>query len=175
MILATRPAWRPAANGVARNDVDDLLVDLHRHESRRDGHHVGVVVLACQACELRVGHVGRAHADDLVGGDGHADAGAAHQHAEVGLAGGHLARRADREIRIVDGLLAVCGADVDDGDAGLGEVLGETLLLIESRMVAADDDAHEVSLSGLAGVECRDCTATVPGLRGETGHASSSP
>ena len=51
--LADAVGVATAAERRREERVDDLLVDLDRHEPRRDGHDVGVVVLAREPRELR--------------------------------------------------------------------------------------------------------------------------
>ena len=55
--------------------------------------------------ELGVGDLHGAHAVDLVGGDRHAEPGAAHEHAEVGVAAGDALADLDGEVGVVDRLV----------------------------------------------------------------------
>ena len=68
--------------------VDDLEREHFARDARADCHHVGVVVFAGEAGGHHVGQQRAADAFDLIGGDGHADAGRADDDAAVAFAGG---------------------------------------------------------------------------------------
>ena len=71
-----------------KEGLHDLLVNLKIDEPPREAHHVAVVVLAEELSERRGGDRRRAHAGHLIRSDGHADARAANEHAEICLTGG---------------------------------------------------------------------------------------
>src|ERR1044072_5386448 len=74
-----------------------------------------------------------------VGGHRDADAGAAHQHAALGLARGHGVGHGRAEIRIIDRLGGV-GAEVQYLEACLLQVALENLLKVEAGMIRRDRD-----------------------------------
>ena len=88
--------------------VEDRLGASRADVASRQRDHVGVVVQAriMRAISGSVTMRG-AHAGHLVGGDRHADARAAHEHAEVGLARGDRVRDCLGVIGVVDRVLAV--------------------------------------------------------------------
>jgi hypothetical protein len=86
IIFCTRSAWRPPSNGRGEEVAHDLVDDGGVHDAGAEADDVGVVVGAGHAGFEGVVALGGADAVDLVGGDAHADAGAAHQHAALGAA-----------------------------------------------------------------------------------------
>ena len=63
-----------------RHRFDDLMLAQHARAHRQ---HVGVVVFAAHARGHRVVRDGRANAADFIRGDGHADARAADENAQI--------------------------------------------------------------------------------------------
>ena len=79
MISATRMAWRPRSNFVARNASTIFFVFLQLDETARKRDDVGVIVLTAQLCELHVDNIGGTDTDHFIGGQSHADTGAPHR------------------------------------------------------------------------------------------------
>src|SRR5205085_5580808 len=84
---------------------------------------------------------GGAYTLDLVGGDAHADAGAAHQDAALDAALGHGLGHLKREIRVVHALAAV-RAEVQHLVAHLLQQGADALLDVVTAVVTADGDSH---------------------------------
>ncbi len=82
---------------------------------------------------------GRPHLRVAVGGHRDADAGAADQHAALGLARGHGVGHGHAEVRIVDRLGGV-GAEVQHLETRLLQVALENLLQVEAGMIRRDRD-----------------------------------
>ena len=80
---------------------------------------------------------------NFVGGDGHAEAGAADQDRPVRLAVRDFARRLHSDVR-VHGVPVGGDADVGDrDDAGVRLEVGlDDLLVVEAGVIAADDEAE---------------------------------
>ena len=91
-------------------------------------------MLARELRLLDVVRVDGAHARDLVGDDRDADAGAAHEHAALGVALGDEARGGGGVARVVDRVVGV-GTDVDDVMAGGGELRLDVLLELVSGVI----------------------------------------
>ena len=92
--------------------------DLAADDSRAHRQHVGVVVLAAQACGDRVGGLDAANAADLVGHDLLARAAAAEHDAALAVAARDGPRRRRDDVGVVDHRLGRVDAEVDDLVAG---------------------------------------------------------
>ena len=88
-ILSTRRWCRPPSKGWARKAATIAAAQPEPDDPLAQAEHVGVVVGAGHAGLVLGGAVGGADALHLVGGDGHADAGAADEDAEPGAPRGH--------------------------------------------------------------------------------------
>ena len=119
----------------AHKGVQGVGSDLGAGGPGAEADHVGVVVLTAESCRADVVDDRRAHAGDLVGGDGDSDPGAAHADPEVAVPEDHLAAHCGAEVRIVDGVGRV-GTEVDDRVAVGGEMLADQLLQSQTGMVA---------------------------------------
>ena len=139
--MLRRRSWRPPSNSVLRNDPDDVEGALGRRDAGAEREDVGVVVLAREAGGLEVHHRRGADAGDLVGGERHADAGAADQDAAIEFAGRDRAPDLGRVVGIVDRLVRV-GAEVAVRRAQLVERVLDQFLQLEAGMVCANRDAH---------------------------------
>ena len=120
--------------------VENLLRRGLIDEASAHRQDVGVVVGAREMRGERIVAGGGADARDLIGGDGHAQAGAAHQHAEIRLTGCNPFRDLFREIRVVDGLRAD-GPGIFHVVPPARQVVADFFLQCESGVVATDDDA----------------------------------
>src|SRR5690606_26063213 len=87
----------------------------------------------------------RAHALDLVRGDGHPKTRAADQQGSIRLTGGDLLRGGDRDVRVVGLVLGTRDADIDDRvDAVVRlEVLLAGVLAVVAGVVTADEDPQD--------------------------------
>ena len=99
------------ALGMGKFRIQPHVNDLQRQHLARhgcaEGHHVGIVVLAGEAGGHGVIEQRTADALDLVGRDGHADAGRAADDAAVTFAAGDGLRRRARKVGIVTAVLGV--------------------------------------------------------------------
>ena len=121
--------------------VDNLLVELQRHEAAGEADDVAVVVLAAELGKLH-GLDGRgADAGDLVGGHGNAQAGAADDDTAVSVAASHHAAHLVAKVGVVDAVVRG-GAKVDDLVAQGADVLDNGCLLDEARVVGGNGNAH---------------------------------
>ena len=133
-ISATRRAWRPPSNSDSMNvrTISSAVGAVEPAAGER--HDVRVVVGARELRLLGVVGVDGAHARHLVGDDRHADAGAADEHAALGVALGDEPRRGARVARVVGGRVGL-GTDVDDVVAGALQPGLDVLLELEPCMV----------------------------------------
>ena len=113
------------------------LAVVERAAAERE--HVRVVVLAREPGGRLVPRHRRPHAAVAVRGDGHADAGAAHDHSPAEAPGGHLLGEPVAEHRVVHRVERV-RAEVLDGEAALLEVGLHLLLEREAGVVGGNDD-----------------------------------
>ena len=106
-------------------------------EARAEGQNIGVIVLAGEPGFGDIARLGAANGGVAVGGEGHADAGAADQEAEAG--GTSLNALADRvgEIRVIAAGGGV-GAAIDHGPAGITRGLGQLVLEEIAGVIGAD-------------------------------------
>ena len=123
--------------------VDDLKRQHLARHGRAEGHHVGVVVLAGESCGHGVIEQRAADAFDLVGRDGHADAGRAADDAAVTFAAGDSLRRRAREVGIVTAVLGVA-AEVLIGKAALIQMLHNGVLEVKRAVVTCESDHRGV-------------------------------
>jgi hypothetical protein len=86
---------------------------------------------------------GGADAGELAGGHGGADAGAADQHAALGLAFLDPLPELTRLVRIVDPLGRAVGAEVDHLVAERAELLQHALSQLYTAVVERDGDLHQ--------------------------------
>src|SRR5207247_11088287 len=107
----------------------------------RQAQHVSVIVAPAHLRGDAVVAWRRPHALDLVGGDAHADTGAAYEDAALDVAltyaGGHLVS----EVGIIDAF-GSSGAGVDDVVVQLAQEGHQAPLGFKSTMVAADGNFH---------------------------------
>ena len=134
----------PVAELGGGEGAHDLVHEGRTEHARTEGQHGHVVVLDALVRGVGVVTDGGAHARDLAGGDGRADARAADQHAAVGLTARDGHGDAFRDIGIVDGLAAV-GASVADGVAERLERGDDAGLEREAGVIGPDDEAPRVS------------------------------
>ena len=96
------------------------------------------------AAELRfllAGQVGSAHSGNLIGGNGHADAAAAHQNATLHFPGGDFFTHLAGKVRIVNGIGGM-GSLVLDLDAAGGQAALELFFQLEAGMIGAQCNLH---------------------------------
>jgi hypothetical protein len=122
-------------------DIDQGRGALFVQIAGTEGEDVGVIVFADEA-DFVLG-IGRSGADafDLVGGDGHADAGGADEHAAVEVAPGDFAGDGLGEIGIVAGFGGI-SAEIHDFVAFAGEAQAEFLLKGETGVICANRNFH---------------------------------
>ena len=103
-------------------------------------------MLAAQLGELvRLDH-GGAHAGDLVGRHGHADARAADEDAAVGRPLGHATGDLVGKVGVVD-TIGRLGAEVLDLVAKAADEVADDVLLAEAGVIGGDDNAHGSSFA----------------------------
>ena len=124
--------------------LHDGLRQIGAHDARPQGQHVGVVVAAGHLRHERVGTQGAAHAVNLVGGDGNADAGGADDDATLTLAGGHRLRRSLGKDGIVAALCGVA-AEIPVVQAVSVQVFDDVLLQGVSAVVRTQCDHSDTS------------------------------
>ncbi len=107
-----------------------------------EDNHVHIVVLHALVC--RIGVVAHAGADagNLVGRHADTDARAADQNAPLGHALLDGVSNLFGKVRIIVGLIAVVGAQIDDLMSLPGQVGADIFLQWESGVVGADDELH---------------------------------
>ncbi len=115
-------------------------------ETGPQAEDVGVVVGARQPSRDGLGNEGGPDAGVAVGGDGHADTGAADEEAAVDLAIGEHAGHLAGEDRIVT-TVGTVAPDIDDLVPGYPGTVSERLLEAKSGMVASECEAHEPSVT----------------------------
>ena len=91
----------PAVELLREERLDDLLRDLDARGAPAQRQHVGVVVVARHERRVVVVAQRTAHAIHFVGGDGNADARAAHDDAARGLAARHARADVGANVRVV--------------------------------------------------------------------------
>ena len=133
------------ALGVGKLGAEPGVDDLEREHLARDaganGHHVGVVMFACQAGRHQVAEQRAADSLDLVGGDGDADAGRAGEDAHVTFAGGNSFRRRRGKVGIVAAGL-VEAAKILDLIALFRQMGFDGFLQVVCAVVAGKSDFH---------------------------------
>ena len=111
--------------------------ELGPDDTRAHGHDLGVVRLARPLGRVGVVHLGGANSGHLVGGDRHADPGAADQDPAVVLAAGDGVGNLVADVRVVDPVERVA-AVVLDVEPFVAQQLDHRLLELEARFIAAD-------------------------------------
>lgn len=130
-----------AAERRVEEQVEEPDGQFWRRQSGAEREHVDVVVLAAEKRRAFVTDGGGPHAWHLVGGDGHANSGAADEHTPVECAcrdaPGHLLS----EVRIVH-RVGRGRAEVFVADATLVETISEASLQVDASVIGAERDAH---------------------------------
>src|SRR5262245_598039 len=111
-------------------------------ETAAEREHVGVVVLAREACGLVAVDQRGADADHLVGDNALADTAPAQHDRTVGATVRDALRGRDAEVRVVHGRLGGVGAEVLDLVPPADQLLLEALLERKAAVVAPDRDPH---------------------------------
>ena len=148
LISCTRFRCRSSTHSVVRNVSTIWRGLLEVGLPRAERQHVGVVVLAAVPGQRDVVTGRRAHAVHLVGGHGRADAGAVDHDAAVALPAGHQPRHRVGNARIIDGILAV-GAAILDQTALVAQQAEKLILQLEPAMVRADGNLKVLHGSNL--------------------------
>src|SRR5256885_12376440 len=115
-------------------DVDNLQGNLFRQHSLAQRKHVGVIVLAREACAFVIPAKSAANSFDAIRSHRFAIAGTTEHNPAFKFAGGHGEGNRPNEERIVDGLFRI-SAKVSDFMPQPGKVLLNSLLVPKSRMV----------------------------------------
>ena len=132
-------------------DADEPLGAAGAQEVAGEAEDVEVVVTAAELGRDFVDAGAGADAGELVGGDGHADAGAADQDAAVDFAAADFLGHQGREVGVVDAF--VRRRAVVDHVVPFGFEQGDHLLLqVISSMITGDGNFHRMGLSC-----CSDC------------------
>src|SRR6266568_1215998 len=137
---------------------------VHWMVARADAHDVGVVVLAGQPCGVLAPHEGGAHALDLVRRDLLAVAGATDHDAQASRILDRAGRCGEARRRVVVVQVERERTAVDRLVAETGQVLDECSLELESRVVAAEVDAH-AGIIAVARRSRRPASVEARGLR----------
>ena len=137
--LATRPAWRPPSNGVARKTFS-----ASRATSMPISRWPKATTLASlcsreRRAERRVMSEHRAHLGIAVGRDRDADPRAADQNSLVGLAGSDRIAHGLAEVGIIDRSRRI-GAEIEYGVTCLLQVALQNFLQVEAGMIRRDRD-----------------------------------
>ena len=119
-IFSTRRACRPPAKSVSSHAWRMSAAMSGAHQAAAQHEHVGVVVLAAHPRGVEIPAEGGADARHLVGGDAHADPGAADQEAALDLVIGHGFAHQGRVVGVVHRLRGV-GAEVEHLEAVIYE------------------------------------------------------
>src|SRR5262245_12445004 len=131
-----------AVEGGLQPDPHHLLHELLAQEVGGEAEDVGVVVSAAHLGGDGVVAGGGADAAHLVGGDAHADVGAANQNAALDLALADGFADQNREIGIIDAL-GPGGAHVEHFVSEAFEEGDKPALGLEAAVVAADGNLHD--------------------------------
>ena len=131
--------FRPLGTQERVDDLQRLLDGVH---AAADAHHLGIVVFAGQRRGLDAPAQCTAHTRNLVRSDLLAVARATDHDAETPRIGDGLLGGRDAERRVVILRVVHIGPAVDRLVAGFAEVLDESLLEFEARVVRAQVDAH---------------------------------
>src|SRR6476661_2100631 len=127
-------------------DPHERLGQLGPDDARAERHDLCVVRLAGPLGRIGVVHLCGIDARDLVGGDRHADAGAADEDRPLVLAAGDRLGHGERHVGIV-GVLAGGGPVVGHIRARLAEHRYEPLLECQAGVVGTDRDGHATALT----------------------------
>src|SRR5258708_29060958 len=137
--LGDAPGMAPAFEFGAEKYPEAILGDFGAEDAGAQRQHVGVVVLAREACGGHVVADGGAHGAVPVGGDRDADAGATDEDAAPGLAGLYRPRQRSGEIRIIHGFRPF-GAEVQHLEAESRDFRDQEGLQIKATVVGSDRD-----------------------------------
>src|SRR5579863_1924141 len=109
------------------------------------GQHIGVIMRAHQPDFFGIRTESRADSVNLVGRDGHADAGATHQHPAIRLARGHLPCHFQRVVGVIGGSSGV-RSEIGYFIAGGAQRVAQIVLESKSGMVGRNRDSHGLDL-----------------------------
>ncbi len=137
--LATRRAWRPPSKDVERKVLRQSLAASVPSKRPPMRQHIGVVVLAREPRGGDVVAQRGAHLAVAVGGDRHADAGAADEQAAPRLAGLHRSRHLLGEVGIIDRLRAV-GAEIEHVKSQSAQLRQKNGFQLIAAMIGGDGD-----------------------------------
>ena len=133
-----------AVEGGVEKDLEQFGGLAGAEGAGAEGEDVRVVVGTGHPGREAVARVDRPDAGEAVRRHRHADSGAAHQQAAVGLARGDRSRYRRRLVGVVDGGRTV-GAEVDDLDAAGTQNLTQPALQLDPGMVGAERELHAPS------------------------------
>src|SRR5690606_19174267 len=138
-------AGRGRVEGVAEPFGHDPLGEFRTDHPGAERDDLAVVGFHGTFGRVRVVRDRRPHTGDLVGRDGDTDAGAADEHAAVGLPRGDLLGGRESQYRIGSGVVGAVHADVDDlADPFVGRQQGSDLVLqCHACIVGGHDHSHQ--------------------------------
>ena len=125
----------------AEPDVHDLQRQIFAHNSRTQRHHIGVVVQAGHFCRPWVGQQGAADAVDLIGGDGHADAGGTQHNAPLAFPAGNRPGGRSGKVGVIAAFRGI-GAEVPDLMPLLLQMLDDFIFQRKRAVVTANGNSH---------------------------------
>ncbi len=121
--------------------LQDLLVGRQIDEATGKRDDVCIVMLTAQRSESGRHDICSTNPINLICGDSHADASAAHQHPAFSVTVDNIIGNDLGEIRVVDTIIAIRPA-IDNVMTKLLQVRSQQLLLIKTCMVACNADIH---------------------------------
>jgi hypothetical protein len=131
----------PAALEISAKKVLYDSLNFYISFLRRETADLSIVMAAGAVGGKDIVALGGADAPHLIGGDAHADAGAAYQDAPIILSPNNSLGNEHGNIRIIDGILRIA-TEVVIGVSGLGDDVNNGTFQITAPVVVTDSNTH---------------------------------